>query len=80
MTALGRFVRSEPVPAQFEPLVEKLADLSDVDRELVIRAARRRRRSQVALRPVPWDVVHRARAIVALGGDGVEDTNALYDE
>jgi hypothetical protein len=67
------------VPEQLELLVEKLADLSPQDRELVIRAARRRRRSKVELRAVPWEALWRSRGVVSLGGDAVEDTNAMYD-
>jgi len=66
------------VPEQLEPLVEKLADLSEQDRELVIRAARRRRRSKIELKPVPWEVLWRASGTVSLGGDAIEDTNAIY--
>ena len=68
-----------PVPEQLEPLVERLADLSEQDRELVIRAARRRRRSKVELKPVPWEVLWRSSGTVSFGGDAVEDTNAIYD-
>jgi hypothetical protein len=67
------------IPKQLEMLVEKLADLSQQDRELVIRAARRRRRSKIELKPVPWEAVWRSSGVVSLGGDAVEDTNAIYD-
>ena len=50
------------VPEQLELLVEKLADLS-----------------QVELKPVPWEVLWRSSGVVSLGGDAVEDTNAIYD-
>ena len=68
-----------PVPELLKPLVEKLAELTEQDRELVIRAARRRRRSKVELKPVPWDVLRRSSGIVSFGGNAVEDTNAIYD-
>jgi hypothetical protein len=68
-----------PIPEQLEPLVERLAGLNEQDRELVIRAARRRRRSRVVLKAVPWDVLWRASGTVSLGGNAVEDANALYD-
>lgn len=68
------------VPEQLEPLVKRLADLSDQDREIVIRAAKRRRRTKVELKTVPWDVLWKARGVVAIGGDAVEDTNAIYDD
>jgi hypothetical protein len=67
------------VPEQLEPLVEKLADLNEQDRELVIRAARRRRRSKVELKPVPWDVLWRSSGTVSFGGNALEDTSAIYD-
>ncbi len=67
------------VPEQLEPLVERLADLSEADRVLVIRAARHKRRTQVELTPVPWEALWQARGVVALGGNAVEDTDAIYD-
>jgi hypothetical protein len=67
------------VPEQLEPLVEKLADLSEQDRELVIRAARHKRWTKVELKPVPWDVLWKASGTVSLGGNAVEDTDAIYD-
>lgn len=67
------------VPEQLEPLVEKLADLSAADRELVIRAARRKRRTMIELKPVPWEVLWQASGTVSLGGNAVEDTNTIYD-
>lgn len=67
------------VPEQLEPLVERLADLSEDDQELVIRAARHKRRTKVELKPVPWEVLWQARGVVALGGNAVEDTDAIYD-
>ena len=79
MSPPGSSTAPVQVPEQLEPLVEKLADLTQQDRELVIRAARRRRRSKVELKPVPWEVVWRSSGTVSLGGDAVEDTNAIYD-
>lgn len=67
------------VPERLEPLVEKLMDLSEQDRELVIRATSRRRRIQVELKPVPWEKLWQASGTVSLGGNAVEDTNAIYD-
>jgi hypothetical protein len=70
---------SIPVPDLLRPLIDKLADLTEQDRELVIRAARHRRRSKVELKPVPWHVLVRSSGIVSFGGNAVEDTNAIYD-
>jgi len=67
------------VPQHLQPLVERLADLSNEDRELVIRAARSRRRTTVELKPFPWNVLWRASGTVSMGGDAVEHTNASYD-
>ena len=68
------------VPEQLKPLVKGLAELSDQDRELVIRAAKRKRRAKVELRPMAWDMLWQARGVVAIGGDAVDDTNAIYDD
>ena len=67
------------VPESLRPLVEHLARLSDEDRELVIRAARPRRRSASVLKAVPWEAIWQARGVVAIGGNAVEDCNAIYD-
>ena len=67
------------LPEPLRPLVEQLAALSDADRRKVIDAVQASMRPSVVLRPVPWDVVDRARGIVKLGGNAVEDCNALYD-
>lgn len=81
--SMSRSGRSSSVPVQvperLEPLVEKLADLSERDRELVVRAARRRTRANIELKPVPWDVLWRASGSVSFGGNAVDDTNAIYD-
>lgn len=79
MTRRSSSVAPVQVPEQLAPLVKGLADLSDQDRELVIRAAKRTRRTKVELRPVPWVVLWQARGVVAIGGDAVDDTNAIYD-
>jgi|GEM_PF-1115271 len=67
------------VPQQLQPLVERLADSSNEDCELVIRAARSKRRTKVELKPFPWNVLWRASGTVSMGGDAVDDTNASYD-
>ncbi len=73
------------VPEQLQPLVkqlaavnEQLAALNEGDRQLVIQAANsqggpRKRRTMW------WETLDRARGIVSLGGDAVEDCKALYD-
>lgn len=67
------------LPESLRPLAERLAALSDADRRLVIDAVQATTRPSVVLRPVPWEVVDRARGIVKLGGNAVDDCNALYD-
>lgn len=70
---------SAQMPELLQQLVDKLAGLTERDLELVIRAARRKRLSNVELKPVPWEALWRASGTVSLGGDAVEDTNAIYD-
>ena len=67
------------VPERLEPLVEGLAGLDEQERELVIRAARHKRRTRVELKAVPWDVLWQANGAVSFGGNAVEDTDAIYD-
>ena len=66
------------VPEHLLPLVEQLAALSDADRDLVIQAARSHARPRKH-RTMSWETLERAKGIVSLGGDAVEDCNALYD-
>lgn len=65
-----------PVPEQLRPLAAQLAALSSEERELVIAAARE---SLPRLRTVPWSELRKLEGTVALGGDAVEDSKALYD-
>ena len=66
------------VPEQLEPLVEQLAELSEVDRDLVIRAARLRGLPN-ELPTLPWEEFDKVKGIVSLGGNADEDCKALYD-
>jgi hypothetical protein len=66
------------VPEQLQPLVKQLVELSEVDRQLVIRAANSQAEPR-KLRTMSWETLDRARGIVSLGGDAVEDCKALYD-
>ncbi len=63
------------VPEHLLPLVEKLRALSPAEFELVVQAAE----AQAKLRTVSWESWQEAKGIVSLGGNAVEDCNALYD-
>jgi len=66
------------VPEQLQSLVTQLAALNEGDRDLVIRAANSQAEPS-KLRTMSWETLDRARGIVSLGGDAVEDCKALYD-
>lgn len=66
---------ADPVPEALKPLVDQLASLPEEQREAVIHAARREHK----LRPVPWDHLLAAVGKVNLGGDAIDDCEALYD-
>ena len=73
------------VPEQLQPLVkqltalnELLAALNEGDRQLVIQAANSQAEPR-KLHTMSWETLDRARGIVSLGGDAVEDCKALYD-
>jgi len=64
------------VHPELEPLVRQLAELSEAERRDVIAAAEQ----TVARRPVlPWEAWERARGVVKLGGNAVEDCERHYD-
>ena len=63
------------VPEHLLPLFQQLLALSETDRRLVIAAIEQERE----LPAMSWETLDRARGIVSLGGDAVEDCKALYD-
>jgi hypothetical protein len=65
------------VPDRLRPLVEQLQQLSAEERLSVIRAANDS--SAGELPTIPWDVFRQAKGIVGLGGNAVDDCEALYD-
>jgi hypothetical protein len=67
----------DDVPNELRSLVDQLATLHAVDRERIVRAARRAARER--RRTVSWSHLRDARGIAQLGGDAVKDTEALYD-
>ena len=67
----------DDVPVSLRPLVDQLATLHAVDRERIVRAARKAARER--RRTVSWSNLRDARGIAHLGGDAVKDTQALYD-
>lgn len=66
------------VPEQLQPLVKQLAELSEEDRQLVIRAANSQAEPR-ELRTISWESLMEAKGIVALGGNADDDCKALYD-
>jgi hypothetical protein len=70
---------SLPVPEPLRPLVDQLAALKEPERTAVIEAATRRARLRLRGGPASWGSIHKAHGCVALGGNAIEDTEALYD-
>ena len=66
-----------PLPERLQPLVEQLRQLSPEERVSVIRAANDSLGEE--LPTIPWDVFRKAKGIVGLGGNAVDDCEALYD-
>jgi hypothetical protein len=66
------------VPEQLQPLVKQLAALTEVERDLVIRAAKLQGLPN-DLPTLPWEKFEKVKGIVSFGGDAVEDCKALYD-
>jgi hypothetical protein len=66
-----------PLTPELTKLAETLARLPEVDRELVIEAAR----GTVSARTIPWAEFRKLQGTVhAGGGNALEDCDALYDE
>ncbi len=66
------------VPDRLQPLVEQLRQLAPEDRSLVVQAA-----SEAAakrLPTVPWSEVEKMIGIVNVGGNAIEDCEAIYDD
>jgi hypothetical protein len=55
-----------------------LTALSESDRDLVIEAVRAQAKPRKH-RTMSWQTLERAKGIVSVGGDAVEDCKALYD-
>jgi hypothetical protein len=70
---------AENLPEALRPLVQQLVALPATEREQVIRAVREDSGAQ-SLPVVPWEEFKQLCGIVSLGGDAVEDTEALYDD
>ena len=66
------------VPERLQHLVEQLSQLAPEERSLVVKAA-----NEVVRKPlptVPWSEVKRIVGIVSIGGNAVEDCEAIYDD
>ena len=69
------------IPEELRPLVRKLAELRADEQEAVIESARNASREQYAkLSSISWESFRAARGIVSLGGNALENSEALYDE
>ena len=66
------------LPENLRPLVEQLSRLTPEERSLVVKAANESQRQQ--LPTVPWSEIEEGIGIVNLGGNAVEDCEALYDD
>jgi hypothetical protein len=73
-------VGTPEVPEELRPLVRQLAALSSLEREAVIDAARKVANDQKALPTTSWQALRSLKGIVSLGGNALEDSEALYDE
>lgn len=66
------------VPDDLRHLVDQLAALRPEQRRLVVRAAEQASNDTRARYPaMPWELIERSIGIVNLGGDAVEDCEAL---
>ncbi len=68
------------LPPALEAIANQLAKLAPRERQAVVRAAENRTETaKSALRPVKASLLLAKRGLVALGGNALEDTQALYD-
>ncbi|HEX4336196.1 MAG TPA: hypothetical protein VH062_09800 [Polyangiaceae bacterium] len=67
------------LPEALRPLVAELAKLPLEDRERVISAARSANMTGQAYPTMSWRSLMSGRGVVSLGGNAVDDTDALYD-
>ncbi len=71
----------DDVPEALHGLVRQLAELPAGARETVIEAARRAANEPKGKLPtVSWQSLRAAKGIVRLGGNALDDAEALYDE
>jgi hypothetical protein len=66
------------VPDRLQPLVEQLRQLAPEERSLVVQAANEA--EPESLPTVPWSEIEEAIGIVNIGGNAVEDCEAIYDD
>ncbi|MBN1609989.1 MAG: hypothetical protein JW940_25405 [Polyangiaceae bacterium] len=64
------------VPERLQPLVDQLRQLPPQERSLVVRAANQQR----PLSGIPASEFQELIGIVNLGGNAVEDCEAIYDD
>jgi hypothetical protein len=67
-----------PLPDHLRLLADQLAEVSTDDQQLVIAAARNARPRR--LKTIPWSELEKLKGIVSLGGNAVDDCNALYED
>ena len=66
------------VPDRLQPLVEQLRQLAPEERSLVVQAANEAAAKR--LPTVPWSEVERMIGVVNIGGNAIEDCEAIYDD
>lgn len=66
------------LPERLRPLVDQLRRLAPADRLLVVRAANEAPLSRPPT--VPWTEVDKVMGIVNIGGNAVEDCEAIYED
>jgi hypothetical protein len=67
------------LPEALRPLAAQLANLPRDARERVISAARAANTTRHGYPTISWSSLMSAKGVVSLGGNAVEDTDALYD-
>ncbi len=68
----------EPVPAALKPLVDQLAKLTSEQRRLVVEAAEQTVEPREFVGLSEQDI-QRLTGVVAIGGNALDDCDALYD-
>ncbi len=77
----ANLARTEPQASRFLEVLEEALELPDDERQaLVLHLREAAKNARSGGGPViSWDALKRARGVVQIGGDAVEDCERLYD-